>query len=117
MPRSARTMAETPGPMSPVKDRDDIAPPEEPSVAAALDTLARGPVMRADVALLAGLSGDETALFAQRWPELPEQQRVAIARVMLEVAEERVELLFDAAARVMLDDPSPVVRQLAVAAL
>lgn len=103
--------------MSPDKDADPTALPEAPSVDAALDAFERGPVHPADVAVLAGLNGGEAGTFAQRWPALPEEQRIAIARAMLELGEEHVEMLFGGAARVMLEDRSPVVRQLAVAAL
>lgn len=96
---------------------DDLVLPEEPSIDAALDAFERGEVHPSDVAVLAGLTPAEVATLTRRWPALPEERRVAVAREMLDLAEERVELLFGAAARVMLADPSSVVRQLAVATM
>lgn len=91
--------------------------PEAPSLDEVLDNFANGQAHASDVAGLAGLNRDEVATLSRRWPELPADERVAIAREMLELAEERVELLFGAASRVLLADPVPAVRQLAVATL
>ncbi len=88
-----------------------------PSIIEVLDSFATGQVHASDVAGLAGLNGDEAATLARRWPDLPADERVAIAREMLELTEERVELLFGAACRILLSDPVPAVRQLAVATL
>lgn len=102
--------------MSPDNTPGDSGP-VEPSVETALDAFTQDTVNPSDVALLAGLNPAERATLAARWPSLPDARRIAVAREMLELAEARVELLFGDAARILLADPSPVVRQLAVAAL
>lgn len=106
--------------MLPDKDEEALSGaslPEALSIDEVLNAFAQGQVRASDVAALSELSSDEGAAFARRWPDLPEDERIAIARQMLELAEERVELLFGRASRLMLDDPSPSVRQLALATL
>ncbi len=88
-----------------------------PPLASTLAALRRGPIDAADVARLSDLSRPAMAELAAAWPALPEPARVAIVRRMEELAEDRIELDFGRALRVALDDDSPVVRQLAVAAL
>ena len=67
--------------------------------------------------LLSDLSKGRAAIVAAAWPELPESARVAAVRKMSELGEERLDLSFGRALRIALDDPSPVVRQLAVTGL
>jgi HEAT repeat protein len=63
------------------------------------------------------LSRDGLRTFKDEWPRLPEPLRGEVVRRLDELSEERVELNFARALRVALDDPSPVVRQLAITAL
>ena len=88
-----------------------------PSPWDALHAWQRGDVGASDVSALADLSRADAELLAQRWPALGEETRIAVARTMSELAEERFDLHFGRALRLMLDDPSATVRQLAVAAL
>ncbi|MDP8909045.1 MAG: HEAT repeat domain-containing protein [Chloroflexota bacterium] len=88
-----------------------------PSPWDALQAWQRGDVGASDVSALADLSRADAELLAQRWPALGEETRIAVARTMLELAEERFDLHFGRALRLMLEDPSATVRQLAVAAL
>jgi len=69
------------------------------------------------VARLSDLGREDARALARAWPALPEATRVAVVREMGELAEERVDLTFGRALRFALDDESPAVRQLAVAAL
>ena len=87
------------------------------SLGATLEALRRGPVRTSDVAALSDLGRPAAAVLTREWLSLPEATRVAIVREMDELAEERIDLNFGRALRVALDDESPVVRQLAVAAL
>jgi HEAT repeat protein len=83
----------------------------------ALDAFAAGQVRPAEVARLSDLGREAGGRFAREWPTLPEEIRAAIVRQMDELAEDRVELQFGRVLRTALTDPSPLVRQLAVAAL
>lgn len=108
-----------PTPMSPVPPPDPDAEAPSPPVALAetLAPLAAGPIRATDVARLSDLSREAAVEFEAAWPGLPDEARVAVVRQMDDLAEERIELQFGRALRVALADVSPVVRQLAVAAL
>lgn len=69
------------------------------------------------LARFSDLSLDGVRTFEREWSALPESVRVDVVRRLDELSEERVELNFGRALRVALDDPSPVVRQLAIAGL
>lgn len=69
------------------------------------------------LARFSDLSRDSARTFQREWTALPESTRVAVVRRLDELSEERVELNFCRALRVALDDPSPVVRQLAITGL
>ena len=69
------------------------------------------------LARFSDLPRDGAKTFEREWAALPEQVRVDMVRRMDELSEDRVELNFGRALRVALEDPSPVVRQLAIAGL
>ncbi|HEU5430377.1 MAG TPA: HEAT repeat domain-containing protein [Thermomicrobiales bacterium] len=99
-------------------DAEDAAPlAARPPLADTLAGFASGPARPVDVANLSDLDRAEADAFAAAWRAFPEDTRAAIVRAMDELAEDRVELNFGRVLRLALDDPSPVVRQLAVAAL
>ncbi len=83
----------------------------------AIAALGRGTFHPLDLTPLSDLGRADVAAFRQVWPTLPEQTRIACVRYMAELAEDNVQYTFGRALRVALDDESPVVRQLAVAAL
>jgi HEAT repeat protein len=70
-----------------------------------------------DVEALSDLTKQDAATLAASWPDLPAEGKVRLVRLMGELAEARVQLLFGRALRVAVTDDSPVVRQLAVDAL
>jgi len=82
-----------------------------------LASFAKGVVRPADVALLSDLDREAAARVAAEWPGLPEATRERLVRTMDDLVEDRVDLTFGRVLRLALDDPSPVVRQLAIAAL
>jgi HEAT repeat protein len=92
------------------------SPPPKP-LTETLAALRQTPVRAADVVGLSDLDRAGARLLAAEWATLPEPARIAAVRQMDELAEERLDLSFGRALRVALVDPSPVVRQLAVAAL
>jgi HEAT repeat protein len=69
------------------------------------------------LARFSDLSRDGARTFRREWQLLPENLRVDVVRRFDELSEERVELNFGRALRAALDDPSPIVRQLAIAGL
>ena len=86
-------------------------------LADSLAALSDGDVRISVVKGLADLSRGGRNTLAAAWPSLAESVRRKATREMSKLAEERVELNFGRALRVALDDESPVVRRLAIAAL
>ncbi|HET8522149.1 MAG TPA: HEAT repeat domain-containing protein [Thermomicrobiales bacterium] len=70
-----------------------------------------------DVEALSDLTKQDAATLAASWSDLPAEGKVRLVRLMDDLAEAQVNLLFGRALRVALTDESPVVRQLAVDAL
>lgn len=95
----------------------DQPPADERPIAEVLAGLGIGSVRATDVARLSDLPRADVRELARIWPKLDEATRIAVVRQMDELAEERVELQFSRALRPALADESPVVRQLAIAAL
>lgn len=93
------------------------APEPPPALPKTLAALRDGPIRSTDVAKLSDLNRADARLLTEAWSAMPEESRIAIVETMDRLAEERVELLFGRALRVAVEDDSPVVRQLAVAAL
>jgi HEAT repeat protein len=97
-------------------DRFDQTPRGE-SLARALAAIREGDLDQARLAHLSDLSREGARSLATAWALLPESIRIDLVRRCEELAEERVELNFGRALRVAMDDPSPVVRQLAISGL
>lgn len=95
---------------------DEAAASLPRDVVAALRGLAE-PHRRLEPGLLAGMSHigrDEIVEWHAAWVDLDEEQRRAVARLMLEGAEADVQLDFGAAFRLLLDDDDAEVRAVAV---
>ena len=104
--------------MEPMSTRTSPARrPDAAAISAALLALASGSRRREDLAALSDLTRAEAAGLDVTWGSLDELQRVAALRALAEGAEERLEFNFGRLLRRALDDPSPVVRQLAVTGL
>jgi HEAT repeat protein len=76
-----------------------------------------GDLAQARVSRLSDLSRDDVKTLSQTWRSIPEATRIDLIRRCDTLSEERVDLDFRRALHIALDDPSPVVRQLAIAAL
>lgn len=87
------------------------------SLADAFAAIREGDLSQTWLARFSDLSRDGVKTFRREWAMLPETNRVDIVRRFETLSEERVELNFGRALRVALEDPSPVVRQLAIAGL
>ena len=95
---------------APVRSEADV-------LAEALAAFRGGDVRVSSVKGLSDLSRGGHKTLAAAWPDLSESVRRRLTRQMGRLADDRVELNFGRALRVALEDPSPVVRQLAIAAL
>ena len=100
-----------------IGDESDLDPVERERGTGSLESFAAGIVRPVNVVLLSDLDREAADRVAREWVTLPEATREQIVRGMDGLAEDRVELSFGRVLRLALDDPSPVVRQLAVAAL
>lgn len=87
------------------------------SLVEAIEAFRDGDLSHTRVSRLSDLSRDEAAALSRAWASIPEETRANLVRRCDELSEERVDVNFRRALRVALDDPSAVVRQLAVAAL
>lgn len=87
------------------------------SLTEAIAALRAGDLSHTRVARLSDLSRTEARIVADAWLTIPEATRADIVRRFDELSEERIDVNFRRALRVALDDPSPVVRQLAIAGL
>src|SRR5262249_6974951 len=105
-------MGQMPTPTSP-----EPRPNSDPSPADAIAAIGRSDFTPRDLIPLADLGRADAATFARAWPSFPDEQRERVLRAIAELAETNVQYVFGRALRVALTDPSPVVRQLAVAAL
>lgn len=66
---------------------------------------------------LSGLFPQQVRAFRQLWPQIPVERRRRIVRALVELAEDNVELDFQAVFRVLLDDPDEEVRAEAIGGL
>jgi HEAT repeat protein len=93
--------------------------PNQPKVtlAEAIDAIGRGTFKERDLVPLSDLSRQDAATLAASWLSFPEAIRERLVRELDDLAETKVEYIFGRALRIALTDPSPVIRQLAIAAL
>jgi hypothetical protein len=89
----------------------------EATLDAAIESFRNSDVSHADLIRFSDLSRDESRRVAAAWDSIPEATRADLVRRFNELSENRVEFNFGRILRVALDDSSPVVRQLATAAL
>jgi HEAT repeat protein len=68
----------------------------------------------AQLAELSDLDTDQLGTFESAWPSTPLPRRERIAQLLGELAQDNLEFLFDRVNRVLLEDPSPSVRRLAI---
>jgi HEAT repeat protein len=87
------------------------------SLTEAIAAIREGDLSVTRVSRLSDLSRDGARTLAAAWESIPEETRIALVRRCDDLLEERVDLDFRRALRVALDDPSPAVRQLAIAGL
>src|SRR5690606_29994922 len=66
---------------------------------------------------LSGLDQDDVRTLREAWPDIDMMRRLNIVRELAELAEDNVELNFDAVFKVALDDEEPYVRAAAIRGL
>jgi HEAT repeat protein len=89
----------------------------QPTPADAIAAIGRGEFTLRDLVPLSDLGRADAAALASVWPTFRPESRERAVRFLTDLAESHVEYVFGRALRVALNDPSPVVRQLAVAGL
>lgn len=101
------------------EDLDDSEAPQEPKPAIDEVTAAllNGEYPRSTLVGLSDLSAREAGALKETWPSVDSSVRQAVVSELHDLAEERVDYVFDRALLTLLDDPDPAVRQLAVAGL
>lgn len=85
--------------------------------AEAIAAISRGNHKQSVLVGLNDLGRADIATFKTAWAKIPEDRRAQIVRELIELAESDVLLDFSRVFRTLLDDPSPVVRQLAISGL
>jgi HEAT repeat protein len=93
------------------------SPGTSPSLIDALHALANGDLSHTRVARLSDLSRRDLEEVASFWPTITQPTRAEIVKRFETLAEERIDVNFRRVLEIALDDPSPVVRQLAIPAL
>lgn len=101
----------------PTPTSPDPQPDPQLSLADTLAALSQGRVRPLDLTAFSDLSRADMAAVAKAWPELPLATRESAMREIERLIEDHVEYFFGRFLRVVLDDPSPVVRQLAIEGL
>lgn len=84
------------------------------AIALAIDAIAGGDFSRSRLAALSDLDRGQVAWLRGHWQQIPGNERHALVLALAEVADESLDYNFNRVLRVALDDPNPVVRQLAI---
>ncbi|MCO5221684.1 MAG: HEAT repeat domain-containing protein [Thermomicrobiales bacterium] len=84
--------------------------PLAPTIAA----IVGGDFSRSRLAALSDLDRERATYLRQHWLEIPSTERHALLLALAELSEESVEFNFNRVFRVALEDPDPVIRQLAI---
>jgi HEAT repeat protein len=97
-------------PTSPGRQPDSNAT----NLAPTIDAIVGGDFSRSRLAALSDLDRPRAAHLRQQWPEIPATERHALLLALAELSNEAIDYNFNRVFRVALDDPDPVIRQLAV---
>ena len=101
-----------PTPMSPDRPASSTISPAE-----AIEALGRGTHRLEHLRALSDLGRNDVRLLAEAWPDVSADTKAAVLRQLEQIAEDNVEYSFGRVFRAGLNDPSPVVRQLAISGL
>jgi HEAT repeat protein len=98
-------------------DDPELAEDEKPSLDEVIATLVTGEYPRSMLVGLSDLSVGEARALDVAWPHIAVEVRRAVPLELTDLAEERVDYVFNRALTTMLDDPDAAVRQLAIGGL
>lgn len=88
--------------------------PDSGNLAPAIDAIAAGDFSRSRLASFSDLDRKRMTYLRSRWLDVPAIERHALLLALAELAEESLDFNFNRVFRVALDDPDPVIRQLAI---
>jgi HEAT repeat protein len=83
-------------------------------LAPTIASIVEGDFSRSRLAALSDLDRSRAAYLRQHWLDIPPTERHALLLALAELADESVEFNFNRVYRVALEDPDPVIRQLAI---
>lgn len=101
----------------PTPTSQEQPPKSGPTPADAIAAIGRGEFQPSELTPLSDLGRADTTALARAWRDFPEAARATAVRCCAELAETNLQYTFGRVLRIALDDPSALVRQLAVAAL
>jgi len=87
---------------------------ESGSLAPTIDAIVGGEFSRSRLAALSDLDRNRVTYLRTRWLDIPETERHALLLALGELADDSLDFNFNRVYRVALDDPSPIIRQLAI---
>ncbi len=87
---------------------------ESGSLASTIEAIVGGEFSRSRLAVLSDLDRAQAERLRAHWLGIPETERHALLLALAELAEESLDFNFNRVYRIALEDPSPVVRQLAI---
>ncbi len=93
----------------------DLPPNTETgTLAPAIDAIVGGDFSRSRLAAFSDLDRNRAAYLRAHWLDIPETERHALMLALAEIGDQSLEFNFNRVYRVALNDPNPVVRQLAI---
>jgi HEAT repeat protein len=96
---------------------ESIAEEKRRPLGEALGEIRAGDLSPRQLSRMSDLSRQDARELAAAWPTIPEETRADLVRRCDELSEERIDLNFGRVLRVAMEDPSAVVRQLAIGGL
>jgi len=103
--------------LMPTPTSQEQPPNTESTPADTIAAIGRGDFTPRDLIPLSDLRRADASTLARIWPTFPEADRERVVRAIAELAETNVQYVFGRTLRIALADTSPVIRQLAIAAL
>lgn len=103
--------------MATLTSPDHLPEADAGRLAPTIDAIAGGDFSRTRLTALSDLDRARASFLRQHWLDIPSTERHALMLALAELSEESIEFNFNRVYRVALQDPDPVIRQLAIADL